>query len=1289
MAQRTDTSRGASRTALACISAALIATLAVVVACTASAPTPTTAPTPQPAPTATAEHTATATAKPTSTPVPTATATPTPTLSPTATQTPLPTPTATAIATATPTLTPPPTPTLTPTPAPTQTPTPVPTSTPVPTQTPTPAPTATPTPSPTPTATPIPLPSIEEQRAALAAFYAATGGDNWLNNEGWFSDLPLDQWHGVATDERGNVTEISLIRNNLFGSIPSELGNLKFLNRLDLPYNNLTGNIPDELGSLEELTWLNLFSNGLTGTIPREFGNLNKLHFLSLVSNGLRGKIPDALGQLTELEYMFIFGNRFEECIPDPLRFVKFNDFNRLNLLYCGFNPSDPDDEAVLVKLYEATDGDNWTNNEGWLSDQPLATWHGVDVDVEGKVTRLVLRRNNLKGTLIPEIGNLTSLTRLNLGDNGLSGTIPAEIGNLKQLDTLALSYNELTGNIPKELGNLTFLTRLYLGANKLTGKIPEELGNLTLLEEVHIGKGYEGCIPDSWRRAGSNDLGNLNLDYCGSESDPDDRAVLVMLYNSTDGDNWRNNENWLSDRPIGAWNGVETDAQGKVTHLDLRFNNLTGKIPIEVAKLTELRVLDLSINNISGPIPQGIGHLTNLEKLDLAGNKILGAIPAELADLANLVDLSLTSNELTGEFPTWTEGLHRLENLSLGDNRLTGDFTTYAEDLELLKGLKALSIAGNSFSGCLPATLRDIEQTDFLFSTLGYCDEPPKQPPSTPEFIKWEVGGAVRPFEERAARLGVQWLFEYAESIGWPIAGKDLTVHFMPLEPLAYAAAIEDGTIHEGEIENQRAAFLSGISGFALDDSNFNLASETGEPIDSHRLFAKAELLIHENIHTAFQFDLLGLYTSPSSASRHSRSRDMPAWYTEGMASYFDAIITSLHRDGTYSWCRQWCGGRADRLPLDRTSLSSVEETNTCEYICGALAIELLASIVGQRHIVDIYTMRRPGRTWQETFEDVFGISVPDFYALYDQHRDAGFPELDPPVARPTDPDSDPATEQLPDDRDDRATLTAFYNSTRGDSWHDNTNWNTNQPLRTWYGVSVDSSGRVQGLSLSENQLRGAIPRGIGDLTNLKWLFLNGNEIRGIIPQAITQLANLEDLWLDENQLSGAMPEDMDNMINLRYLSLYDNDIGGQLPASMMSMSQLRYLNLHYNDLVGPIPNNISGLESLEVLLMQGNRLTQNLPDSIGRLSNLRWLYIGYNRLSGTIPASLGNLTNLKELNLSGNRFTGQFPAWLTELEDLSSIYISGNPLTGCVPPELFDVNYHDLNDIRLPKCS
>ena len=43
------------------------------------------------------------------------------------------------------------------------------------------------------------------------------------------------------------------------------------------------------------------------------------------------------------------------------------------------------------------------------------------------------------------------------------------------------------------------------------------------------------------------------------------DRAALVALYNATDGENWWDKINWLSDKPLGEWYGVITNAQGRV----------------------------------------------------------------------------------------------------------------------------------------------------------------------------------------------------------------------------------------------------------------------------------------------------------------------------------------------------------------------------------------------------------------------------------------------------------------------------------------------------------------------------------------------------------------------------------------------------------------------------------------------------------------------------------------------------------------------------------------------------
>ena len=53
---------------------------------------------------------------------------------------------------------------------------------------------------------------------------------------------------------------------------------------------------------------------------------------------------------------------------------------------------------------------------------------------------------------------------------------------------------------------------------------------------------------------------------------------ALVALYNATDGDNWTDNTNWLTDTTVNNWYGVTT-AGGKVTQVDLNTNNLNGSL--------------------------------------------------------------------------------------------------------------------------------------------------------------------------------------------------------------------------------------------------------------------------------------------------------------------------------------------------------------------------------------------------------------------------------------------------------------------------------------------------------------------------------------------------------------------------------------------------------------------------------------------------------------------------------------------------------------------------------------
>ena len=59
-----------------------------------------------------------------------------------------------------------------------------------------------------------------------------------------------------------------------------------------------------------------------------------------------------------------------------------------------------------------------------------------------------------------------------------------------------------------------------------------------------------------------------------------DDRAALEALYDATNGANWSSNDNWKTDEPLGQWYGVRTNFDGRVTHLVLSQNQLSGTIP-------------------------------------------------------------------------------------------------------------------------------------------------------------------------------------------------------------------------------------------------------------------------------------------------------------------------------------------------------------------------------------------------------------------------------------------------------------------------------------------------------------------------------------------------------------------------------------------------------------------------------------------------------------------------------------------------------------------------------------
>ena len=89
-----------------------------------------------------------------------------------------------------------------------------------------------------------------------------------------------------------------------------------------------------------------------------------------------------------------------------------------------------------------------------------------------------------------------------------------------------------------------------------------------------------------------------------------------------------------------------------------------------------------------------------------------------------------------------------------------------------------------------------------------------------------------------------------------------------------------------------------------------------------------------------------------------------------------------------------------------------------------------------------------------------------------------------------------------------------ALYNATDGENWNNRTNWFSSRPLDDWYGVGTrESDGRVTSVRLSNNGLKGTIPRELGGLTRLASLELRSNHLEGILPPELGNPSSLRNL--------------------------------------------------------------------------------------------------------------------------------------------------------------------------------
>lgn len=188
------------------------------------------------------------------------------------------------------------------------------------------------------------------------------------------------------------------------------------------------------------------------------------------------------------------------------------------------------------------------------------------------------------------------------------------------------------------------------------------------------------------------------------------DSLALVALYNSTDGPNWDNKENWLTT-PVSTWYGI-TVTSNQVTRVIIPNNNLTGQVPVELGDLSNLTYLELGGNNFSGSIPPELGNLSNLIRLAFGNDDLSGEIPPELGNLTSLQDLWLFNSSLSGSIPVELANLSNLESLFLQQQDLTGEIP---KELGNLTNLADLRLNHNGLTGSIPIEITSLANLSTL----------------------------------------------------------------------------------------------------------------------------------------------------------------------------------------------------------------------------------------------------------------------------------------------------------------------------------------------------------------------------------------------------------------------------------------------------------------------------------------------------------------------------------------------------------------------------------------------
>nr|XP_048330840.1 receptor-like protein 7 [Ziziphus jujuba var. spinosa] len=248
---------------------------------------------------------------------------------------------------------------------------------------------------------------------------------------------------------------------------------------------------------------------------------------------------------------------------------------------------------------------------------------------------------------------------------------------------------------------------------------------------------------------------------------------------------------------------------------------------------------------------------------------------------------------------------------------------------------------------------------------------------------------------------------------------------------------------------------------------------------------------------------------------------------------------------------------------------------------------------------------------------------------------------------------------------------------------------------------ICSNSASNLRIIDLSYNKLQGQLPRTLSTCMMLEGIVVSNNQLRDVFPSWLGSLPVLKILILQHNGFYGELPSDyifswnamkdintspstyLTVMLNYNFTEIGWTHVENRYAITIISKGVKRYY--------GAIPDIFTFID------MSSNRFEGEISELFGNLKGLYSLNLSNNMLSGCIPSSLGNLTVLESLDLSQNNISGQIPEQLKQLGFLERFNVSHNNLTGPIPQgkqfsafetSSFQGNPGLCGDLLLKKC-